>query len=210
MQNILILSPHTDDAELGAGGTIVRLLEEGKNILWVVFSSAEESLPNGFPPNSLVFEFKEAMAKIGLNQDNFKIYNFKVRYLSYNRQELLEELVKIRNNFIPDLVIGPSLHDFHQDHSIVANEMVRAFKTTASIICYELPWNHINFDTQFFSKLELHHINKKVEVLKSYGSQYAKKRHYFSDEFIKGLAATRGAQIETKYAEAFEVIRWIY
>jgi hypothetical protein len=110
----------------------------------------------------------------------------------------------------PDLVIGPSLHDFHQDHSIVANEMVRAFKTTASIICYELPWNHINFDTQFFSKLELHHINKKIEVLKSYRSQCAKKRHYFSDEFIKGLAATRGAQIETEYAEAFEVIRWIY
>jgi LmbE family N-acetylglucosaminyl deacetylase len=108
MQNILILSPHTDDAELGAGGTIVRLLEEGKKLLWIVFSTAEESLPNGFPSDSLVLEFKEVMTKIGLNQDNFKIHNFKVRYLSYNRQDLLEELVKIRNNFKPESLLQNS------------------------------------------------------------------------------------------------------
>ena len=210
MVNILILSPHTDDAELGAGGTIVRLVEEGKNILWVVFSTAEESLPSGLPPDILVFEFKEVTEKLGLNNDNFSIHHFKVRYLCDSRQEILEELIKIRKDFQPDLVIGPSLHDFHQDHSVVANEMVRAFKTTSSIICYELPWNHISFETQFFSKLQRRHIDKKVNVLKCYKSQFDKKRHYFSEQFVRGLASTRGAQVETDYAEAFEVIRWAY
>ena len=50
---ILILSPHTDDAELGAGGTILQLINQGCNIRWIVFSTAEESVPKGFTKDSL-------------------------------------------------------------------------------------------------------------------------------------------------------------
>lgn len=51
--NILILSPHTDDAELGCGGSIIKFIEEGHNIYWVVFSTAEESLPLDLPRDIL-------------------------------------------------------------------------------------------------------------------------------------------------------------
>jgi len=208
-KNVLILSPHGDDAELGCGGTIIRLIEEGKSILWVVFSTAEESLPKGLPADTLVLEFQEVINRLGLKKEDFVVHHFKVRYLHERRQEILEELVKIREDFRPDLVIGPSLNDFHQDHMVVANEMIRAFKSTCSIICYELPWNHIEFNTQFFMKLRREHIEKKIEMLKAYKSQIMQKRDYFSEDFIKGLASTRGAQVGEKYAEAFEVIRWI-
>ena len=209
MNKILILSPHTDDAELGCGGSIARFIEEKKKLIWVVFSTAEESLPKTVKNDALVKEFQEVICKLNLNKNNFIIHHFKVRYLHENRQEILEILINIRNKFNPDLVIGPSLNDFHQDHFIVANEMIRAFKTSASIICYELPWNHIEFGTQFFIKLKPKHIEKKLEILKSYKTQLMKKRHYFSEDFIKGLAVTRGSQVNSKYAEAFEVIRWI-
>ena len=119
------------------------------------------------------------------------------------------ELIKIRKEFSPELVIGPSLNDFHQDHSVVANEMIRAFKTSASILCYELPWNHVKFETQFFVKLNESHIKNKITILDFYKSQLQVNRHYFSTNFIKGLAHTRGAQVNTEYAEAFEVVRWI-
>jgi LmbE family N-acetylglucosaminyl deacetylase len=207
--NVLILSPHTDDAELGCGGTIIRLIEAGKNILWVVLSTAEESLPKGYPADALVVEFKSVISKLGLKKDNFIIYHFKVRHLYAKRQEILEELIKIREDFRPDLVIGPSLNDFHQDHTVVANEMVRAFKTTSSIICYELPWNHVNFQTQFFVKLSEEQIGRKIELLKSYKTQFVKHRSYFSADFVRGLAVTRGSQVDHKYAEAFEVVRSI-
>lgn len=207
--NVLILSPHSDDAELGCGGTIHRFIRENKNILWVVFSTAEESLPEGLAADTLILEFKDVINKLGLKKENFIIHHFEVRYLHNDRQEILEELIKIRREFRPDLVIGPSLHDFHQDHSIVANEMIRAFKSTSGIVCYELPWNHIKFDMQFFVKLREENIEKKIEMLKSYKSQMVKERRYFANDFIKGLATTRGAQVGAKYAEAFEVIRWI-
>jgi N-acetylglucosamine malate deacetylase 1 len=208
-ERILILAPHTDDAELGCGGLISRFIDEGKSIMWVVFSTAEESLPKEFPPDTLVKEFKNVAAYFGLGEANYKILNFKVRKLQEKRQEVLEELVNIRKSFKPDLVIGPSLNDFHQDHSVVANEMIRAFKTSSSIICYELPWNHVRFDTQFFAKLSDKNIEDKINVLKFYKSQIFVNKKYFSADFVKGLAITRATQINEKYAEAFEVIRWI-
>lgn len=206
---VLVLSPHTDDAELGCGGTIARFIEEKKDILWIVFSTAEQSLPEGLAANTLEMEFKEVINKLGLKDGNFVIHNFKVRHLHSRRQDVLEELIKVRDSFGPELVVGPSLNDFHQDHTVVANEMIRAFKSNCCVICYELPWNHIKFDTQFFMRLREDDIEKKIEMLKSYKSQLMKKRHYFTDEFVRGLASTRGAQIDTRYAEAFEVVRWI-
>jgi LmbE family N-acetylglucosaminyl deacetylase len=207
--NILILSPHTDDAELGCGGTIAKLIEEGKNILWVAFSTAEESLPPGFPKNTLVQEFNNVTESLGLHKNNVIVYDFEVRKLTERRQDVLEELIRIRKDFHPDIVLGPSLNDHHQDHHVVSHEMIRAYKSEASIICYELPWNHIEFKTQMFVKLREEHIKKKLEMLSYYKSQFHIKRPYLTEDFIKGLAYTRGAQIGQKYAEAFEVIRWI-
>lgn len=207
--NILILSPHTDDAELGCGGFISKLIEKKKNIFWMVFSTAEDSLPNDMDTDTLSKEFKNVADYLNLNENNYSIHNFKVRKLLEKRQEVLDLLIKVKKDFKPGLVIGPSLNDFHQDHGVVSNEMIRAFKTTSSILCYELPWNHVRFETQFFVKLEEDHIQKKIEMLKFYKSQQIIQRHYFTEDFIKGLAYTRGAQVGHKYAEAFEVVRWI-
>ncbi|GAB4373795.1 MAG: hypothetical protein Kow0042_17920 [Calditrichia bacterium] len=50
---ILILAPHTDDGELGCGGTISRFIEEGKNIFYVAFSTASDSVPHPYPADIL-------------------------------------------------------------------------------------------------------------------------------------------------------------
>ncbi|MCD6239842.1 MAG: PIG-L family deacetylase [Thermotogae bacterium] len=207
---ILILSPHTDDAELGCGGSIAKFVQEGHEILWIVFSTAEESLPESLPKDTLKKEFLSVIKGLGFKEETYKVFNFKVRNLHEHRQEILDELINIRERFKPQMVIGPSLNDVHQDHQVVANEMVRAFKTISSIICYELPWNHVTFNTQLFVKLRKEHVAKKWEMLKNYKSQLMiRKKPYFSEEFIYGLAKTRGIQCNSEYAEAFEVIRWM-
>lgn len=205
----LFLSPHTDDVELGAGGTLVKFLEEGHEIYWVVFSTAEDSLPPGIPRDALRREFLSVISDLGLKSEQYRILNFRVRHLPEHRQEVLEELVRTRKEYSPDLVIGPSLNDYHQDHQVVAWEMVRAFKNSASIISYELPWNHVRFNTQLFVRLEERHIDRKIALLSHYQSQISLNRPYFSEDFIRGWARTRGVQVRVRYAEAFEVIRWI-
>ena len=159
---ILIISPHTDDAELGAGGFISQLIDKKKSVLWVVFSSARESVPDGIPKDILSYEFKKVVKSLKLKKENYILFDYTVRRLNEKRQEILEILVKIKKEFNPDMVIGPSLNDYHQDHQVVATEMVRAFKTSTSIISYELPWNNLKFENQMFVKLEKKHIIKSI------------------------------------------------
>ncbi|MEM2175060.1 MAG: PIG-L deacetylase family protein [Candidatus Micrarchaeia archaeon] len=203
---IVVLAPHTDDGELGCGGSIVKLLEEGKEVYYVAFSTAETSVPEGFPKNILELEVREATRILGISPSNLIVYKYEVRKLNYVRQEILEELVKIRKEINPDLIFMPSSYDIHQDHQTVAMEGIRAFKRS-SILGYELPWNNIRFNTQAFIKLEKRHIIRKIEALKAYKSQ--SHRDYLKDEFMWSLARTRGVQIGVEYAEAFEVIRWL-
>jgi len=203
--NILVLAPHTDDGELGLGGSINYFIEQGKNVVYIAFSTAEQSVPEGFPKDILKTEVKRATSKLGIKPENLIIFNYQVRKLSYVRQEILEELINIRKNFDFDLVFIPSLHDIHQDHSTIAQEGLRAFKNT-TLLGYELIWNNLTFNTQGFIKLEKRHIEAKIEALKEYKSQGS--RDYLSDEFIFSLAKVRGVQVGCEYAEAFEVLRF--
>lgn len=202
--NILVLAPHTDDGELGLGGTIRHLVELGKKVTYVAFSTAQQSVPEGFPKDILKTEVKRATAKLGILPENLLIYNYEVRKLGYVRQEILEELIRLRKSNEFDLVFMPSLHDIHQDHTTIAQEGVRAFKNT-TLLGYELIWNNLTFNTQCFVQLEKRHIEAKIEALKEYESQGA--RDYLSDEFIFSLAKARGVQAGCSYAEAFEVVR---
>jgi N-acetylglucosamine malate deacetylase 1 len=208
-ERILILSPHTDDAELVAGAYISLLIEAGLDIFWVVFSTARESIPHQMHQTILQDEFISVMQMLGIDEKQYLVFDYTVRRLNEKRQDILETLVRVRNDFLPDLVIGPSLNDFHQDHQIVANEMVRAFKSQSSILSYELPWNNIKFENNYFVRVQERHIQSKLRMLDQYKSQILKNRNYFNPDFIRGLAITRGTQVDTMYAEAFEVLRWI-
>lgn len=202
--NILVLAPHTDDGELGLGGTISRFIEEGKNVTYVAFSTAQQSVPEGFPKDILKTEVKQATRTLGILPENLIIHNYEVRKLGYSRQEILEDLIRLKKASNFDLVFIPSLHDIHQDHTTIAQEGLRAFKNT-TILGYELIWNNLTFNTQCFVKLEKRHLETKINSLKAYKSQGA--RDYLSEDFIYSLARARGVQAGFPYAEAFEVVR---
>lgn len=205
---ILLLSPHTDDVELGAGGTVIKLLEEKSNdICWAVFSICEDAVPEGLPSDMLKREFLTVASKLGIR--NYRIYNFLNKNFPKHRQEILDELEQIKAEFRPDLVICPSLNDSHQDHKTVSEEAVRVFKREASIIGYELPWNDLAFSPQLLVRLTEEQVEAKWRILSLYESQFIKQRNYFSKEVLFSLARMRGIQCNAKYAEAFEVIRWM-
>ena len=202
--NILVLAPHTDDGELGLGGTINKMISEGKNVTYAAFSTAEESVPEGFPKDILKTEVRNATSVLGIKPENLLIFNYQVRKLNFSRQEILEDLIRIRRDSHFDLVFMPSIHDIHQDHTTMAKEGLRAFKNT-TILGYELIWNNLTFNTQCFIKLNKEHIDAKIRALKEYHSQG--KRDYLSEDFIRSLARSRGVQAGCEYAEAFEVVR---
>ena len=203
-KKILILAPHTDDGEFGCGGSMVKWMEEGYSITYLAFSSCRTVSPAGQPPDILEKELREATSILGIT--DVRIMDFDVRYFSYRRQDILDEMVKIARELKPWLVLTPASTDIHQDHQVIHHESLRAFKYT-NLLGYELPWNNPAMQTTCFTHLTEAHINKKIESILVYKSQSF--RHYYSREFISSLAYTRGTQIGTHYAEAFEVIRWI-
>jgi len=205
-KKVLVLAPHTDDGELGCGATIARFIEEGADVYYAAFSTADESVPAGFPPNQLEIEVEDATRILGIAKDKLLIFKYQVRKLNFVRQEILDLLIKMRDDIKPDIVLLPSSKDFHQDHQTVTQEGIRAFKF-CSILGYELIWNNLSFNTDCFISLKEAHLNKKIEALSAYKTQAQK--NFMSPDFIRSLAVVRGTQIGVSYAESFEVIRWI-
>ena len=208
-KKLLILAPHTDDAELGCGGTIARALEEGGEVHVAAFSTCEDSVPAALPQDTLRCEFYKAMTMLGVPESNLWVGNYIVRRLNESRQRVLDDLVELGRRIQPDAVILPSGHDMHQDHQVVHAEGMRAFKHI-TLLGYELPWNNLTFDAQAFVALEARHIQLKAATLGCYASQAMLGRPYFESGFIEGWARMRGVQVRLPYAEAFELmrIRW--
>lgn len=203
---VLVLAPHTDDGELGCGGTISRMVEEGREVYYAAFSTAAESVPPPFPPDILEKEVREGTKVLGIPAANLLVYKYKVRHLPHMRQEILEELVRMKREIDPATVFLPSAQDLHQDHQTVHIEGLRAFKTV-TVLGYELPWNNLSFDYRHFCVLTREHVQTKIAALRCYQSQ--QHRPYTQEEFIWSWARTRGGQIMVEYAEAFDVLRWV-
>ncbi len=205
-KKVLVLAPHTDDAEFGCGGTITRLLEDGNEVYCAAFSACEQSVLKSFPSDILITEVKAATKKLGIKSANLILFDYEVRTFNFHRQEILDNLIKLRKDIQPDIIFMPSANDIHQDHYTISQEGLRAFKFV-TIFCYEMPWNNLTFNTSSFFVLDERHVNLKIEALNEYKSQA--HRTYANDEFVRSLARVRGEQVSTKYAESFDIIRWI-
>src|SRR5207237_8659601 len=156
---------------------------------YIAFSIATRSLPEGFAPDTLSREVKEATAELGIPDDRLTVHDFDVRTFPEHRQDILEVLVALWEDWQPDAVFQPSLHDIHQDHQVIAAEGMRAFKRT-TILGYEIPWNNFDFAYQAYVSLTQAHVDKKVAALSKYASQ--QHRRYSDHDHILTAAPTHG------------------
>lgn len=205
-RKILVLAPHTDDGELGCGGSIARFCREGLEVYYAAFCLCAKSLPAHLPPDTLEKECRNATALLGIKPENVFLFDFEVRELPAARQAVLEKLVQLNKDITPDLVFIPCAEDIHQDHQVIHQEAVRAFKHS-TLAGYELPWNNFSFTTRYFIRLEQEELDKKTTALQAYQSQ--SHRNYMQADFIRSLAKVRGVQSNAPLAEAFELYRII-
>lgn len=206
IKTILILAPHTDDGEFGCGGTIAKYVAEGVRAIYVAFSAAEQSVLPHLPRDILRTEVRKATAALGIADEDCLVFDFEVRRFPELRQAILDKMIELSRLYQPDMVFLPSANDTHQDHQIIAQEGFRAFKRT-TMLGYEVPWNNLDFRTSCFVDLSEENLEAKIRAVGTYESQ--KHREYASAEFIRSLALTRGVQIGKRYAESFEVVRWV-
>ena len=203
-KRVLVLAPHTDDGEFGCGGTMARLVEAGVEVHYHAFSIATRSLPDGFAPDTLAREVREATGELGIPEGQLRVHDFDVRTFPERRQDILELLVGLWEELKPDAVFQPSHHDVHQDHQTIAQEGLRAFKRT-TVLGYEIPWNNFDFSYGAYVALEQRHLERKVAALARYASQ--QHRRYANPEYVWNLARVHGINVNREYAECFQVYR---
>lgn len=199
--NALVIAPHTDDAEIGCGGLISKILRAGGKVRVIALSDASISVecPNGIAITRV--EMKRAMDCLGVI--DFKIYNFETRTFDRQRQEILDVLIQEKSNFMPNFVICPSSEDIHQDHYVTRMESERAFKSSV-ILGYSLPWNCKSIQNVFSVKIDNLDLRKKISAVSEYSSQ--QKRIYTSAQYIEAQAVVSAVRAGAVLAEAFEVI----
>ena len=199
--NILALSPHTDDAELGAGASLARFVEECHTVSVVAFSTGNDKT------GALKSEFEAAMGALGV--EHHGLFDFPARRFPECRQTILGQLVKLYDDLKPDLVLVPSTADRHQDHGVIMAEAIRAARyAPVSILGYSITCSHIlPVELCYYVRLEQRHLDAKLSAIGCYQTQHGKP--YTHGDYVRSLARVYGAPVGAKFAEAFEALRWI-
>ncbi|MBD3421471.1 MAG: PIG-L family deacetylase [Chitinivibrionales bacterium] len=203
-KKVLVLCAHTDDGEIACGGALHKFCAEGALVYYAAFSRA--SVPDGFPADIIDTEMWKATNSLGIHRQNVFLYDWQVRKLGYVRQDILEEMICLRDRIRPDLVFLPCKDDLHQDHTTIYHEGMRAFKYS-TVLGYEMPMNNLSFQARGFIPLRREDVEAKVKAVALYQSQ--NHRIFTRAEAVRSLCVTRGMQVGQEYAECFDVIRWV-
>ena len=199
--NILVFSPHPDDAEVLVGGTIAKYTQKGHQVLIVTVT-----VPN--QKGKRTEESKKAAAILGARVSVLDVDPFK---LAFDRN-LVQLFDKVMSDFPPDIIYTSWINDSHQDHVSVSKATIAAArKNDCSLYMYEqaIPSGitPYAFRPQAFVDIS-DTIEVKIKSVLAHESQVQS----FSEQWIQsisGRAMYMGFRINVKYAEAFEVIKEI-
>jgi LmbE family N-acetylglucosaminyl deacetylase len=195
---ILCLGAHSDDVEIGAGGTVMRLLEEhpGSSIHWVVFSSNPER-ENEARASAADFAAKAGKATVVVKA-------FKESFFPQYWPEIKAYFEEIKRDFTPDVILCHHRHDLHQDHKVIAELAWNTFRNHF-ILEYEIPKFEGDLGSpNVYVPLGKAIAERKVELLLKHFPSQA-KRLWFRPETFFGLMSIRGVECNAPdgRAEAF-------
>jgi len=199
--NILIVGAHPDDYELGMAGTIKKHVKEGQNIISIIMSNGEAIGGT----NERVKEAKKSSQLLGINTIYF--LNFKDTKIS-SGIESIKKIEQIIKKHKIDRIYTHSLRDTHQDHRNTCLAVLSAGRNVGQILFFESPSSDFDFRPTLFIDIS-NYLKEKIDSLNIYKSLSKLKKRYLEIKVIKDSASFRGYQSNLKYAECFEVFRFI-
>ena len=196
--HLLFLGAHSDDIEIGCGGTVLKLVQESTRLCvdWIVFSST--------PDRST--EARESAEEFiaGVKQKNIIVKNFRDGFFPYRGEEIKEYFEELKQSMAPDLIFTHYRQDLHQDHRLI-NELTWNTFRNHMILEYEIP----KFDgdlgsPNLFVHLEKNHCRRKVEIIEQH-FKTQKDKPWFSEETFTSMLRLRGmeARAPEGFAEGF-------
>lgn len=194
----LFLGAHSDDIEIGCGGTILRLIREnpGIEITWVVFSALGE---RGEEARKSASEFLK-----DVEHKRVMVHEFKDGYFPHRGAEIKDIFEQIKQDFIPDVIFTHYRQDLHQDHRVL-NELTWNTWRDHFILEYEIPKYDGDLGVpNFFVHLDRQLCDQKTDALVRFFQTQGNK-HWFTPETFQAILRIRGVESKSQggYAEAF-------
>lgn len=195
---VLCLGAHSDDIEIGCGGTLIELFEQqpDSRVLWIVFSGSEQRAAEALKS-----------ANLYLNQIDSKdiiIKSFRDGFFPYIGLEIKEFFEDFRHRMNPDIIFTHHRKDLHQDHRLLSELTWNTFRDHL-IFEYEiLKYDGDVSSPNVFSALKQSTCEQKIDRLNHcFRSQL--NHEWFDEESFRGLLRIRGVESNspTKLAEGF-------
>jgi LmbE family N-acetylglucosaminyl deacetylase len=201
--NILCLGAHSDDIEIGCGGSLLKIFDNYKisEIRWVVFTSNEIRKQEAV--NSA-----ESFLK-GINNKTINVLGLRDGFLPFHAIEVKEYFESIKQGFVPDLIFTHYRDDRHQDHRLVSDLTWNTWRNHL-ILEYEIPkYDGDLGKPNFYVNLDEKYIERKnAIILNSFVSQQQKQ--WFDLATFTSLPRLRGIESVTTFAEAFYARKVIF
>lgn len=194
-RKLLFLGAHSDDIEIGCGGTILTLAKEypGLEIQWVVFSAEGKRRQ----------EARQSAEKFlkGVGKSKIVVKNFRTSYFP-TQAEKIKTYFESLKSFAPDIVFTHYREDRHQDHRVLSDLAWNTFRDHL-ILEYEIPkYDGDLGGPNFFVPLDGALSRRKARLIcQAFPTQQGK--HWFSEDTFLALMRLRGMECASEYAEAF-------
>ena len=202
---ILCLGAHSDDIEIGCGGTILRWLEENPDaeVSWVVMGATGERRAEALRSANLF------LAKA--RRKEIIVKEFRDGYFPYMGAEIKDFFEELKRKYVPDVVLTHYRDDLHQDHRLVSQLTWNTFRNHL-ILEYEI----VKYDgdlgaPNFIVTLTQSLVHKKIQtILESFQTQ--KNKNWFTEDAFTSILRLRGIESNAsdKYAEAFYSRKMVY
>ena len=195
---LLAIGAHSDDIEIGCGGTILKLIEQEavSEVAWVVLTGertrAEEAAQSA----------DALLASVPAKRVILK--DFRDGYFPYDGAEIKEFFEELKAELSPDVIFTHQRSDLHQDHRVTCELTWNTFRDHL-ILEYEIPKYDGDMGVpNFFVGLDESQCRRKIDhLMKHFASQVPKR--WFKEDLFSGLLRLRGMECNspTSYAEAF-------
>ncbi|GAA4191507.1 PIG-L family deacetylase [Gryllotalpicola kribbensis] len=190
---VLALGAHPDDIEIGCGGTLLALRERGDvDLRTLVLTGTEDRLAEGAAA-AAAFGASARPVFAGLPDARLPEHWGAVKEALHRFRDAQPH---------PDLVLVPRADDAHQDHRLLGSLAPTVWRGPL-VLHYEIPkWDGDLGRPNVYVPLPPSLVDRKVELLNaSFPSQH--DRDWWDDEFFRSILRLRGAEVPTRYAEAF-------
>jgi len=203
---LLCLGAHSDDIEIGAGGTVLELADRypNLNVVWVVLSG------NEVRAKEAQASAEKFLSTVG-GKTEIILKTFRDGFFPWVGDEVKEFYEELKKSCSPDLILTHFRRDAHQDHRMVCDLTWNTWRDHL-ILEYEIPkWDGDIGRPGLYVPISKKNADRKVEIImSSFDTQSG--RHWFTEDMFYSMMRIRGMEVRApeNYAEAFHAPKVLF